>query len=418
LKPGGRLPSPSAVSTSVGTETALSATTTGDRIQSLDILRGLALLGMFIVHFHVRSTEPGGFDETLRTLIWRLVESKSHGTFALLFGAGFAIQLRRAEARNQSSITALYLRRLAVLALFGVAAHAFFGFNVLVGYAAWGVPLLLIRRWSTRALLVTAVLSAMSVALYHLAFSQYLALASGPAAVEAIYEASRVAAAAVNAARRAAEAQESYGILLAARLAHMSWFYRQPFSFMPGVTLALFIAGFLLVRHRVFEEPLAHTRLLGILTAFGVVSWAAANWLVERWNLGPLFLILRDQWLTFTYVSVALVLHAYWPQLSKRLTWVANAGRMALTNYLLQIAALDLLFSGYAIGLGQIRPVAGFALALACFAAEVILSTVWLARFQFGPAEWLWRALTYGRRPPLRRAPRGQPRSPGSLLKE
>ena len=113
--------------------------------------------------------------------------------------------------------------------------------------------------------------------------------------------------------------------------------------------------------------------------------------------------IFRDQWLTFTYVSVALILLAHWPRRIERLRWVANAGRMALTNYLIQIAALDLLFSSYAIGLGRVRPVAGFALALLCFAVEVVFSTVWLARFQFGLAEWLWRALAYGRRPPFRR---------------
>ena len=107
---------------------------TPGRIQSLDILRGGALLGMFIVHFHERSTEIGGIDDAIRTLIWRLVESKSHGTFALLFGAGFAILLRRAEGRGQP-IAAFYLRRLALLALFGFAAHALFGFNVLLGYA-------------------------------------------------------------------------------------------------------------------------------------------------------------------------------------------------------------------------------------------------------------------------------------------
>ena len=62
------------------------------RIHTLDILRGFALLGMFVVHFHVNSTDPGGFDEAVRLFVWRLVETKSHGTFALLFGAGFAIQ--------------------------------------------------------------------------------------------------------------------------------------------------------------------------------------------------------------------------------------------------------------------------------------------------------------------------------------
>ena len=372
------------------------------RLQSLDILRGLALLGMFIVHFHVRSTEPGGWEDVLRTLIWRLIETKSHGTFALLFGAGFAIQLRRADARHRP-FGAIYVRRLAVLMLFGIAAHAFFGFNVLVGYAVWGVPLLLIRRWSAPALIVTAVLSTTSVALYHLAYAQFVASAGGVAAVEAAYEASRVTAINVNSTLHAAETQDSYRILLGARLAHMSWFYRQPFSFMPGATLALFIAGLLLVRHRVFDQPLAHARLLGVLAAFGLISWLAADWLLERWNLGVLLVILHDQWLTFTYVSAALVLLARWPTLVPRLTWIADAGRMALTNYVLQIAGLDLLFSGYAFGLGQVRPVTGLALALTCFAVEVVLSTVWLARFQFGPAEWVWRSLTYGQRPPFRR---------------
>ena len=126
------------------------------RIETLDILRGMALFGMFVVHFHIRTPEMGGIDDVIRTLVWRLVESKSHGTFAILFGAGFAIQLRRAEGQGQPFV-ARYLRRLAVLAIFGFAAHAFFGFNVLLGYAIWGVPLLLIRNWSTRRLILVAV---------------------------------------------------------------------------------------------------------------------------------------------------------------------------------------------------------------------------------------------------------------------
>lgn len=378
------------------------APTAGDRIASLDILRGLALLGMFVVHFHLRSTEPGGLDDLLRTLIWRLVESKSHGTFALLFGAGFAIQLRKAGSRNRP-FTAIYLRRLAVLALFGVAAHAFFGFNVLLGYAVWGVPLLLIRTWSTRALVVTACLSAASVGLYHLAYQRYLSLHGGAEAVEAIYTTAREVATNVNATREAAEHQESFTSLLAARLAHMAWFYRQPFFFMPGATLTLFIAGLLLVRQGVLENPLAHPRLLGFLSAFGIVSWLAANWLLERWGVEPFLLVFRDQWLTFTYVSVALALLARWPGLTSGLAPIGSAGRMALTNYLLQIAAVDLMFSGYAIGLGQVRPLTGFGLALVCFATEVVLSRFWLAHFQVGPAEWLWRTLSYGQRLPVRR---------------
>ena len=76
---------------------------------------------------------------------------------------------------------------------------------------------------------------------------------------------------------------------------------------------------------------------------------------------------------------------------------------MALTNYLLQIATVDLLFSGYALGLGQIRPLYGIALAIPLFALEAVFSTLWLQRFRFGPAEWLWRSLTYGERQAMRR---------------
>jgi len=366
--------------------------TGGDRIQSLDILRGLALLGMFVVHFHERSAEAGGVDEIVRTLVWRLVESKSHGTFALLFGAGFAILLRRVESSGRS-FAALYLRRLAVLALFGFGAHALFGFNVLLGYAAWGIPLLLLRRWSTGALIALAVFCTIAPGFYHAAYQLHLQRTGGPAAVEAAYAARRAESEAVAATLQRAERQTSYRVLLAARLSHMRWFYQQPFFFLPGGTLALFIVGLLLVRRGVFDEPLAHKGILRFMVAFGLASWLISNWVVPG-----LSVFFRDQWLTFTYVAIVLVLLARWPILVARLRSVGTAGRMALTNYLLQIAGLDLLFSGYALGWEEIRPVWGLAAAAAFFAAEAAWSWLWLRCFRLGPAEWLWRSLTYGRR--------------------
>jgi uncharacterized protein len=355
---------------------------------------------MFVVHFHMRSTEPGGFDEVVRTLVWRLVETKSHGTFALLFGAGFAIQLRRAGQRGMPFVS-LYLRRLAVLAGFGAVAHAFFGFNVLLEYAVWGAALLLIRNWSTRALLVTAGVSAMSLALYYLAETPYLMWTAGPDGVAAAAQAQRATAIAVNDALRASEARESYTALLAARVRHMAWFYTRPFFFMPVSAMPLFIVGLLMVRHRVFEDARAYSRLLYAMAAFGVLSWLTANWLLGFSPLG----LLRDQWLTFAYVGGALLLLARNPSPLRRLLRpVANAGRMALTNYLVQIAGLDLLFSGYGLGLGQIRPVFGLFAAVACFSAEAVFSTAWLRYFRLGPAEWLWRSLTYGSLQPMRHA--------------
>jgi uncharacterized protein len=81
---------------------------------------------------------------------------------------------------------------------------------------------------------------------------------------------------------------------------------------------------------------------------------------------------------------------------------IGQAGRMALTNYLLQAAALDLLASGYGFGL-KLRPLAYAPAAVACFAAVAAASTAWLRRFRFGPLEWVWRTVTYARWQPIGR---------------
>jgi uncharacterized protein len=153
-----------------------------------------------------------------------------------------------------------------------------------------------------------------------------------------------------------------------------------------------------MVRHGVFERPLAHRRFLGAMAVFGLTAWVVDNWVISRWDLNLSLGLLRDQWLMFAYVSGALLLMARRPGLMPILRPIANAGRMALTNYLIQIAALDLLFSGYALGFWAIRPLLGLASAI-----EVAFSSVWLRHFRFGPAEWLWRSITYGRWHPLRR---------------
>jgi uncharacterized protein len=86
---------------------------------------------------------------------------------------------------------------------------------------------------------------------------------------------------------------------------------------------------------------------------------------------------------------------------------LAPVGRMALTNYLLESVVSICLYDGWGLGLvGRLPPSRCVALTLAVFALQVPFSHWWLSRFSFGPAEWLWRSLTYGRAQPLRLAPR------------
>ena len=135
------------------------------------------------------------------------------------------------------------------------------------------------------------------------------------------------------------------------------------------------------------------------MMGFGMAAWAFANW------VSPLFGLIRDQWLTFTYVGGAVLVMNRYPATLLYLRPVAAAGRMALTNYLIQIAALDLMFSGYALGSGKILPRYGPLYAGLLFALQVACSIAWLKAFRYGPAEWLWRSVTSGGPQPLRRHP-------------
>jgi uncharacterized protein len=378
-------------------------------VRSLDILRGLALLGMILVHVHQHLELPAsGLEDLIPWVIWVGVEQKSWATFAFLFGVGFAIQLRRMEAKD-APVTPLYLRRLLVLGLFGVAAYALFGFRILLDYAFWGVPLLFMRRWSTRSLLIAAILSVTAHSLIEIAAGTREWMTLGRQGADALAETRNVAANPVWTALKAAEEQSSFSVLVAARIRAMRADYLSWSFLVPGVNLALFILGFLALRTGVIEAPRKHVRTIVAAMLLGFFSWALW-WLVLRnltlgavpARLGSSQLagglgIVREQWLAFTYIGGFILLLACRPAWERRLSAVGWAGRMALTNYLLQIAILDVLSSGYGLPL-RIRPLLVPVITALIMALEVALSRFWLARFRLGPAEWLWRSLTYGTR--------------------
>jgi uncharacterized protein len=376
-----------------------------NRLHTLDILRGLALFGMILVHFHQKMRiEVTGLQDLIAWAVWILVEQKAWGIFAFLFGVGFAVLLRRLEARN-AAVVPIYVRRLAGLAVFGLIAQVGFGFQILLQYAAWGLVLLLIRHWSTRAVLVTAAFSASArpvtttvAALYAWWTGVSLPSLSDP----------------VRQAADAAAQDAGYLTLLSARWA--LFVHQLPhawYDLLPDTNLVLFCLGLLAVRHGIVDEPRRHRRLIIGWMIFGSLAWAA-HWLVLRnlpelpipgatWPVSQGLGLLNEQWLCLTYIGGMLLLLADRPVWTRRLRAFGAAGRMALTNYMLQVAVLDALASGYGLRL-RLRPAAYVIAAVLLFSAEAAFSTVWLERYRFGPLEWLWRISTYARPQPLRRA--------------
>jgi uncharacterized protein len=115
-------------------------------------------------------------------------------------------------------------------------------------------------------------------------------------------------------------------------------------------------------------------------------------------------MLFRDEWLAFTYIGAVLLLVAYDRRWERRLDFFALAGRMALTNYMIQIILIDVLFRPYGLGIVIRRPELGQLAALALFGAQVAFSWWWLRHFRLGPAEWLLRSITYARFEPIRSA--------------
>jgi len=377
-----------------------------ERIHTLDILRGLALLGMILVHFHQHmEIEASGAEGLIGWVTWVGVETKAWGVFALLFGAGFAVLLRNLERRGRP-VAAIYFRRLAALAAFGFIAEAGFGFQILLEYAIWGVPLLLIRKWRPRALLAVAVLA---VAVTPTVFAvRALARQARPVSVS---EHTRPAARPdPQAALHAAEATGRYLPLLRARLANMRSKYGFWSTYLPDSTFTLFVIGVLAFRYGVFTDPRARIHLISGAMAFGFIAWAltwtvyATGLTVSNPALRPALLsafgLIQDQWLCLTYAGAVILLVAYRPVWQSRLRFFGVAGRMALTNYLLQVAVLDVLASSYGAAL-RVRPLISVGLTALMFGSLAALSGWWLTKFRFGPAEWLWRAATYLRWPAM-----------------
>ena len=340
-----------------------------ERLHALDVIRGLALVFMILVHFHqFMRLESQGWQGLIGWAVWVGVEEKAWGTFALLFGAGLALLLRRLEARG-ARVVPILVRRLTTLFVIGWLVEHVIGFHILTTYAVCGLLVLAMREWSTRALVRMVVITAMF-----------------PPALNALM-----------------------GLLIHFthhRFAVESWWW-----LVPDESLALLLVGFLAVRVGVVDRPLQHERLIKGWMLFGLLSWAA-SWLVlyhvppppkylmgAFWAERTLIGLVKDQWLCFTYAGGALLLLAKRPALVERMRAIAAAGRMAFTNYVLQALTIWYLAKPLGIKLHEATYVGAW---IGLTTVIVLLSNVWLAHFRFGPLEWLWRMVTYAKREPLR----------------
>ncbi|MGY8662985.1 DUF418 domain-containing protein [Bradyrhizobium sp. UFLA05-109] len=364
------------------------------RVGAIDALRGLALFGVLLINLETefrvsifRQLFPSNPDPTLDgavdAALALFVDMKAFALFSFLFGVGLAIQFDRLDTSPRR--TRLLVRRLLVLLLFGVV-HLVLIWNgdILTEYALAGLvvlPFLWAPRW------MIAIAAAIMLIFYVLQ----------PVLPSLIAFPDRATLVALVKTANQTYANGSFAEVLALRVQELPAFLPLHLYVFPR-TIGLFLVGILCWRGGLFTEATGRCRNLLAIAGFAA---AAGGLLLARLTHPPA--VLASQ-IVLASGYAALVIAAEQTSAGARLLRFAEpVGRMAFTNYIVQSVVLGFIFYGYGLGLfGGLGSVAGLLLVVTIYAAQVVVSRLWLTHFAYGPIEWLWRALMYGQAPAFR----------------
>ncbi len=386
-----------------------------ERIPSLDAMRGVALFGILFVNmtwftgFAVMSSEERAglgtqaIDDVVYWLVHCFVDGKFWSLFALLFGVGFAVQLER------GATPARFVRRMTILLVIGLLHAIFVWFGDIVSlYTATGFILLLFARCRARALVICAVALLLTPIVVNAGWLA-VELATRTPGADIVDPGHGPAALLVG------FSDGSYGDALRSNWAFLveRWVLAVYTSRFPAL-LGMFLLGFAAVRYGMAYEAARHTKAARRLLAWGLLVGLVANAFLA-FNAAPLR---PPTWFGWTCATIGAVgipalalayasglLLAYETMAGRRiLRLFAPAGRMSLTNYLAQSIIGVLLFYGCGLGWwGRFGITWSCGYIVVLFTVQSLASAWWLSVFEYGPVEWLWRCLTYGRWLSLRR---------------
>ena len=376
-----------------------------ERIVSLDVIRGVSLLGIFIINmisFHSPFLYMDPYvwwktpdDAALYPWIDVLVQASFYPLFAMLFGYGLSIQQERASQKGMSFYS-FGVRRLIILLLIG-SIHAFliWSGDILINYAVFGLLLLLFMRMTGKSLLM---LGSLLLLIPQLFFSILLVLMtySDPAGVAHYTNITAVQDSV------AAYASGSFTDIMKQRFS--DWYaVNSPGNllFLTLSILPVMMIGAGAGKLKLLEKAAEFKRswlLLGsglLIASIGIkllpilIEANTAYSYIQDYLGGP-----------FLSVSYAIILALLLENENVK-KWsrpLASAGRMSLSNYLMQSIIGTLIFYSYGLGLyGEVTLTTGTLLAAGIFVIQMLLSEIWLSIFRFGPVEKLWRVLSYGR---------------------
>ncbi|HVL65965.1 MAG TPA: DUF418 domain-containing protein [Vicinamibacterales bacterium] len=422
-------------------------TAPGERISSIDAVRGFALLGILLLNIcgfglpFMAYMDPTLVGEAQDANRWTwavnqvLADGKMRGLFSMLFGAGVIILTARAAERGLAAdIADIYYRRMLWLLLFGfLHAYLIWSGDILVFYALAGLMLYPFRKLRPRALVIGGVCALLVVALLNagaaFGIGQLRTAAAGfqaqaDAGTTLTYEQKQAVEQwqklqaffrpdAESLQREIDAARGGFGSVLGLR-AGQTRFMHMKYLYGEGIfdVLGMMLLGMALMKLGFFSAALSRAAYVKI-AAVGYLVGLPASALAASWIWQGNFdvVALHQGWALHGLARVPVALaHASVLLLicqAGALRWLtsrlAAVGQMAFTNYLMTSIICTTIFYGYGFGLfARLERYELYYVVAGVWLFQLVTSKVWLTYFRFGPFEWVWRSLTYWQRQPMR----------------
>lgn len=417
-----------------------------ERNKALDITRGFAVLGILLVNIYFAAMpmntntflfyKPDVLPADMHA--WTFMQvgliGVSRGLFSLMFGAGMVLLLDRLKDRFEGKkLRNFFFKRMGILYAIGLI-HVFglmwFG-DILNAYALCGMILYYFRAASTRKLAIAAVIFALVASAIPVAMSFGISTlgqleqkeVNGQSLTEdeiTLKESLKEAFAPMMDGEKILEEDSSqtekmlgdFGTTYISVALVSIQFLMMNFIMVLWDSLFMMVIGIWMYRKGWLTGEAKTTTYVGmIIIGFGVglglrIYWFYQFW-QQDWAMDYVMLNLLAAQPTRLFIAVGVIGAV---QLFVRMSFghlvkegIAAVGRMALSNYMSHSIVFALVFYGF--GLGLYNSLSGwqtFGLGLLIFAVQMIVSPLWLKYYRFGPVEWLWRSLTYGKRQPMR----------------
>jgi uncharacterized protein len=385
------------------------------------VLRGFALFGVLLINMIDLAGEPvyrfdfpGGRDPLDAFAIDFFIEKRFMALFSLLFGVGVALQIRRAADRGVPFL-GTFTRRMLILIGFGMVHFLFYRGDILTRYAIVGMLIVPFYRLPLRWIAALAVSLLVINAFQPIAFEAVPAVQAG---LEQIRETLKLLPpaeetcgrlhAAFGRSFRNVYAWGSFSQMRTMEACRFPW---EATGWIGGtMIMALFLIGLAFGKAGFFDriEEFAPRIGRGTLMAAGLgfsalgLTYALDRGAGELMDAGSRFLRSSGVVLTALGYAGAIILLFRTSPGQRVLGPLAAMGRMALTVYVGQSVLSAWLFQGWGMGWGNYPGLRALVpLAVAIYLSEALLCNAWLRYFRFGPLEWLWRSLTYGRLQPM-----------------